>query len=52
MTIERVNEILRRQEDDHRFFGEFAADLGFVSREKLGMFLAAAKRSHEGGTEG
>jgi hypothetical protein len=47
MTTEQVRMVLEKQEHDRRFFGELAVEMGFVSREKLGMFLAAAKRSRE-----
>jgi len=47
MTEEQVETVLDRQKQDPRFFGEIAVEMGFVSSEKLGMFLAAAKHSRE-----
>jgi adenylate cyclase len=44
MTGDQVKEVLERQGTEHRFFGEIAVELGYVSDEALGMYLAAARK--------
>jgi hypothetical protein len=47
LTHEQVEAVLEKQKRDAKFFGEIAVEMGFVNNEKLGMYLAAAKHSHE-----